>query len=110
MNALAHDIVQDIYLGENELHRSNMKKDKATLETFHQASPVRAERILSKGGSIKFSLSKGGSGPIFSKFYYFFTYFFQILLLSSIKIPKFKGGSILRSSLVPPSLVNHVFS
>ena len=38
MNALAHDIVQDIYWGENELHRSNMKKDKATLETFHQAS------------------------------------------------------------------------
>lgn len=38
MNALAHVIVQDIYWGENELHRSNMKKDKATLETFHQAS------------------------------------------------------------------------
>ena len=33
-------------------------------------------------------------------------HFFQILLLFSIKIPKFRGGLILRSSSVPPSLIN----
>ena len=52
---------------------------------------VRAERNLSKGGSKFFFFN-----PLYQ--------FFQILLFS-IKIPKFRGGLILRSSSVPPSLI-----
>ena len=37
--------------------------------SFHVLSPVRAEQILSRGGSKKISISWG---TIFSKFYYFF--------------------------------------
>ena len=66
MNALAHVIVQDIYWGENELHRSNMKKDKATLETFHrQGVPP---------GSQKYPKSKSRIFPFENKYLFLIVY------------------------------------
>ena len=55
---------------------------------------VRAEWILYRGGSEKIFQSRGGFEPIFSKY-----------IIVFYKFPKFRGGSILRSSPVPPSLL-----
>ena len=61
---------------------------------------ARAERNLSRGGSEFFFINLGEDR----------NHFFLILLLFSIKIPKFRGGLILRSSPVPPSLTQHVIN
>ena len=55
---------------------------------------MRAERILSRGGSEFFFQFRGGLEPFFPKYYYCF--------------PNFRGGSILRSPPVPPSLLIRV--
>ena len=50
----------------------------------------------------KILLSRGGSEPIFSKYYYGF-------LQKNNLVPKFRGGSMLRSSPIPPSLIAFIF-